>query len=427
METDDVIKATRRGGERKLAVSNSLVIDMSLVKQGLDQRPAENDKREILNTVRRIGMLQIDTINIVERSQYLVLFSRLGVYDKRLLDALQFPERRLFEQRSHANCLIPMEFYPFYAPEVGEGRRVRESKLKKLGGDPDGTMADVMDEIRKKGPLSSAEFGSDDKRKRGWWNRKPEKEALEILWKRGSLAVDRRANFRSYYNLPERVIPAHLLKERHSLQEFRKWAAVKGLDAIGIGTAADVADYYRQKPADTGETLERLVGDGTVVKVKVDGWVDEAYALSNDVGLIRRLRNSPLSTSTTTLLSPFDNLIWYRERMERLFGVRFRIEMYVPKAQRTYGYYSMPVLHNKCIIGKIDPKADRKSKTLEIRGVHIEKGTTLDERLGARLFEALKDLSQFCGCTTVRVDDSVTRDIRDLLNTHCRCLSKVAL
>jgi hypothetical protein len=414
-EADILAKTLRSDSNSEVEVSNSLVIDLALVKQGLDARSTENGKQAILDTIRRIKMLQIDTVNVVERSHYLVLLSRLGIYEKRYLDELQFPDRMLFEQRSHANCLIPIEFYPLYQPEIVEGRKIRESKLKKLGADPNALLASVLKEIRERGPLSSADFESDAGRKRGWWNRKPEKEALEILWKRGNLAVAMRSNFRSYYDLPERVIPSDLLKERHSLQDFRRWAAISGLDALGIGTVEDVADYYRQKPAETKVMLEQLVAEGAVTKINVKDWDEGAYALSKDLKLIAGLKDKPLATSGTALLSPFDNLIWFRDRTERLFGLHFRIEMYVPKSERNYGYYLMPILHDKRIIGKIDPKADRKSKTLEVNNIHLEKGVEADKNLVTQLSKSLREFAQFNDCNFVKVHKTTPVGLKDRL------------
>ncbi len=414
-EANVLAKTLRSDRNPEVAVNNGVVIDLALIKQGLDARPAGNDKLEILEMVRRIKMLQIDTVNVVERSHYLVLLSRLGIYEKRYLDELQFPDRALFEQRSHANCLIPMEFYPLYQPEITEGRKIRESKLKKLGADPDAMLNGVLKEIRERGPLSSADFESDAGRKRGWWNRKPEKEALEILWKRGHLAVAKRSNFRSYYDLTERVIPSDLLKERHSLQDFRRWAAISGLDAIGIGTVEDIADYYRQKPAETKAMLEQLATEGVITKINVEGWGKSAYALSKDLKLIAKLKDNPLATSGTVLLSPFDNLIWFRDRTERLFGLHFRTETYVPKSERNYGYYLMPILHDKRIIGKVDPKADRKSKTLEVNNIHLEKGVEVDKNLMTQLSRSLREFAQFNDCDFVKVHKTTPVELKDRL------------
>ncbi|MDE1855430.1 MAG: YcaQ family DNA glycosylase [Candidatus Micrarchaeota archaeon] len=415
-------QASRNEGVFEMEVTNEVVRDLAFMKQRLDKRSKTHDKQAILEIIRRIGLLQIDSINTVERSHYLVVLSRIGPYEKKNLDELLYPDRALFEQRSHANCFIPIESYPFYQPEIASRREapIRKGKLEKLGRKPDAVLGRVLEDVREKGPLSSMDFESDGSRRGGWWNRKPEREALDILWKRGYLAVDRRKSFRCYYDLTERVIPNWLLKEKHSVDDFKRWTAINGLDAIGIGTVADIADYFRQKPAETRRVLAQLVEEGVATKIKVSGWKENAYALSKDLKLVDKLKKNPLDTCETTLLSPFDNLIWFRERTERLFGLRFRIEMYTPKSERTYGYYSMPILYDKQIIGKADPKADRRSKTLMINNIHLENEVTVDQNLVGELSRSLKEFARFNDCDSIRISKTTPSRLKSKLEEKMR-------
>jgi hypothetical protein len=218
----------------EVEVSNELVRDLALIKQGLDAMPVRKDGRTILDTIRKIKLLQLDTINVVDRSHYLVMLSRIGPYDKADLDALSYPQTSLIEQRSHATCLIPIESYPFLWPELlaRRRRRIEGIKRRQLGPDANGVFKTVMDRIRADGAIASKDF--EDARKgerKGWWDRKPERAALEILWKRGYLAVQRKGNFQCYYDLAERVIPNRYLESTNTLDDFRRWATANSLEA----------------------------------------------------------------------------------------------------------------------------------------------------------------------------------------------------
>ena len=321
----DALKRLSRGGtdfEYDIGASGELVRNLAIIKQGLDKKPESHGKEVLLEAIRRIKLLQLDTISTVDRSHYLVMLSRVGQYDRKDLDGLLYPDRALFEQRSHANCWIPMEAYPFLQPEVLNRRNVpiKQIKLRQMGENPERVLKSVLERIKVEGPVSSRDFAGETGRKHSWWDRKPERVALEALWKRGYLAVDRRTNFQCRYDLAERVIPEKAYGEKHSLEEFKRWAAINGIDAIGIGTAADINDYYRQNLSETRETIGKLVEDGEMIRVKVAGWQECAYALARDAHLIGKLRSNPPELETATLLSPFDNLIWFRDRMERCLG-----------------------------------------------------------------------------------------------------------
>lgn len=408
---------SRSREDYEIEVTKDVVRDFAIIRQGLDKKPESQGKEAVLETIKRIKLLQLDTINIVERSHYLVLLSRIGSYEKEDLDSL-FSRSALFEQRSHAACVIPIESYPFLRPEIINRRNlpIKRIKMKQLGEDPDAVFDRVLSKIKAEGPVSSKDF-ADDKRseRKGWWDRKPERVALEILWKRGYLAVERKANFQCYYNLTERVIPQKFLKTEYTLENFRKWAAINALDAQGIATVLDINDYYRQNLRETATMLDNLIKDGIVVKVKVDGWKEDAYVLSKDLNAIEELRNNSSKLSATTLLSPFDNLIWYRERMERLFGLHFRIEMYTPKEERSGGYYSMPILHKNRIVGTADPKVDRKNGIMVINSLSLMDGVEQDENLVLGLSGAITKVAKFTGCESIRVIETMPHKLKSRL------------
>lgn len=419
-DEDDRLKGLARGNREGMAVSNDVARSLAVIKQGLGVRPRSHDADSMLEAVRRIKLLQLDTINVVDRSHYLVMLSRMGPYDKADLDSLSYPGTKLVEQRSHEACLMPVESYPILNPEFTRRRNLPISniKLKQLGPNPDRVLDGVLGAVKENGPLSSKDFT--DKRKgerNGWWDRKPERVALEILWKRGYLSVQRRGNFQCYYDLPERVIPERYLRSSASMDDFVRWTITNSLDAQGIATAADVNDYFRQNIRDTREMLERMVDEGSVTRVSVEGWGNEAYALTRDVETINELNDRIPRFETSTLLSPFDNLIWYRDRMERVFGVHFRIEMYTPKSDREGGYYSMPLLHRGRIIGVADPKADRENGRMLVHSIRLYDGVRADDDIVHGISKAVKELASFTGCDAVEIGKTSPKGLLDSLET----------
>ncbi len=401
-----------------LEITNEAARDLAIIKQGLNERPGRNDKEAILETIRRIKLLQLDSINAVDRSHYLVLLSRIGTYSKADLDALLFPDKALFEQRSHEACLIPIEHYPYFNPEVMSRRdqQVSSTRLRQLGENPEAVFSKVMEKIRADGPASSKDFIDERKSKRkGWWDRKPERVALGILWRRGYLAVERRNNFQGCYDLAERVIPARLLEGGYSLEDFRRWAVTNAIDAQGIATASDINDYYRQNIRETRKILDKLEVEGVILKVKVNGWKEDAYALPADIGTAKRLMSERPQNGRAVLLSPFDNLIWFRERTERMFDFHFRVEMYTPREERTFGYYAMPILYNGKLIGRVDPKIVRKEGILTINGISFERNIRPDEELFKSLKSALTELMEFGGCRSMKLGNKIPKELKTFL------------
>ncbi|MBN1220350.1 MAG: YcaQ family DNA glycosylase, partial [Anaerolineae bacterium] len=219
--------------------------------------------------------------------------------------------------------------------------------------------------------------------------------ALAALYDQGRLMVDRRVNFQIQYNLPERVLPASAESPTKTMDDYQRWAALNGLSRLGVATASQVSDYYRLRAPVTREILETLVTEGTVVPVEVEGWSDGAYLDSADLPLVDEITQGKHRPTLTTFLSPFDNLTWNRERLSDLFDFDYRIELYTPKAQRKYGYYVLPILHNGRFVGRLDPKADRKSKVLMVHAIYLEPGVELTDELVAGLADALREFMAF--------------------------------
>ena len=396
---------------------------LAVYKQGLHRRPSVADRARfadrgaLLNSVRRIGLLQLDSISVVARSHYLVMLSRAGLYDPADLDELLYPERHLFEGWAHAACLIPVEDYPFFVPTL-LARRERPPQHwieRRLGDDPQGTLAAVLKEVRERGPLASRDF-EDTRDKRGtWWDWKPAKTALEILFAQGYLMVDRRESFQRYYDLAERVLPASASPPVRTMDEYRRWAALRGLGILGVATAVHASDYYRLNKPSTRTMLKGLAAEGAVVPVEVEGWKETAYLDPVDLPLVDAIEAGAHTPTVTTLLSPFDSLIWDRPRTEDLFGFHYRSEMYTPAAKRQYGYYVLPILHRGRLVGRLDPKADRKAKIMRIRAIYLEPEQAITDELVADLAGALREFAAFHGSERLEVERSEPEALAALL------------
>jgi uncharacterized protein YcaQ len=400
-----------------ISISLETARTLAVYKQGLHRRPRVADRDALLDIVRRVGLLQLDSISVVARSHYLVMLSRAGLYDPVDLDALLYPERRLFEGWAHAACLIPVEDYEFFVPTL-MARRERPPQHwieRRLDDDPQGTLDAVLAEVRERGPLASRDF-EDTRDGRGtWWDWKPAKTALELLFAQGYLMVDRRESFQRYYDLAERVLPASADLPECTMEEYQRWAALRGVSILGVATAPHAADYYRLNKTSTRPLLKALAAEGALVPVEVEGWKEPAYLHPANLPLVAEIEDGAHTPDLTALLSPFDSLIWYRDRTAELFGFYYRTEMYTPAAKRQYGYYVLPILHRGRLVGRLDPKADRKAKIMRIRVLYLEPGQVISGELVADLAGALREFAAFHGSEQLVVERSEPEELAALL------------
>jgi uncharacterized protein YcaQ len=394
---------------------------LAVIKQELHRRPPAADKQTLFDTIRRIGLLQLDTVNVIARSHYLVMLSRVGLYDRADLDALLYPDRKLFEQWAHAACLIPVEDYDYFAPLI-LARRGRPHRwygnMEVLGEDPQAIMDGVLAEIKERGALASKDFHDPRDGRGTWWDWKPAKHALNILYDRGYLMVDRRVNFQIYYDLAERVLPGSAEPSTKTVDDFPAWAARRSVGYFGVATARQASDYYRLSMAETRTALEELANEDRIVPVAVENWQDTAYVLPEDLPLIEGITQGRHQPELTTFLSPFDNLTWYRDRLADLFDFDYRIELYTPKAKRKYGYYVLPILHNGRFVGRLDPKADRKNKTFLVHTIYLEPGVEMTDDLLAGIANSLHEFMIFHNCQTVTIGHSEPEELRAAVETR---------
>lgn len=350
-------------------VSREAAAALFLHRQHLD-RPRERplSPAAVSAFVADAGGLQLDSINVVERAHYLTLWSRYGAYDKAAVDGLAYEQRGLFEYWAHAACLVAASDLPGWRRAMVDfrGRHTGWSDWLKASGK---VLKLVEGEIRRRGPLSGGDFARPKSRGKaeGWWDWKPAQHALQFLWLSGRLGIHSRKHFHKTYDLAERILPP---VEPIPREEFIFWHLRKSLRAMGAATEADLRSYLsfpKIAPAARRKALAVLLKSGEAAEVAVEGSSQRWFVLAEDLKALE----SPPRPRGTTLLSPFDSLLWHRGRAKELFGFDYKIEVYTPAPKRVYGYYTLPILHEGRLIGLLDPKNHRAERRLEVRGIHF--------------------------------------------------------
>ena len=389
-----------------MPVTRDTVRRLMLEKQGVGRFPDRVDKNDIYDTIDSLGCLQIDTINVVERSHYLTLWTRLGQYEKEDLHELAYRDRLLFEYWAHSACYVPFKDYRYYIKSMNvrrEEMRARFSKRSKA--DPE-LLDRVLNRIRDEGPLSSKDFEG-PKRKGGWWNWKPAKLALELLFGAGILLIDRRENFQRYYDLAENVLPANVDTAEPDEEERTRFFALKTMSCLGLVKPQEVRKYYHhwsiklnRTSKQLQELLDRLVSEEEAVKHSVDGDKNPYYCLPGDLDRLEEL-GSGFGFDEVRLFVYFDNMMWNRERIMELFGFERRLETYVPRDQRVYGYYHLPVLYGDRLVARVEPKMDRENNVMIIRGYWVEDGFEPTEDYEDKLSRNIEEFARFHGAEDV--------------------------
>ena len=361
-----------------------------LAAQGLLEPPSRPARKaDVLAAIKRMGALQIDTIHIVARSPYFVLWSRLGAYEPRWLDEL-LVEGAIFEYWSHAACFLPIEDFPLYRGAMLERREANDSWAR-WAVEHREVVERVLERVRAEGPLRTAAFANGDGRGGTWWDWKPEKIALELLFLHGRLMIARRENFQRVYELQERVLPGWDDSALPTPEEVRRQKLLASVRALGVAPARWVPDYFRLPKKGVAAQLAALAAEGQLVTAQVAGWDGPVYLHPDHLALAERAAAGELRPTRTTLLSPFDPVVWDRARALELFDFHYRIEVYTPAARRTYGYFTLPILHRGQIVGRLDPKAHRDRGVFEVKAIHLEPWVTLDDALIEGLADALRD------------------------------------
>lgn len=400
---------------------------LMLAAQGLlDAPPRAPRIDDVARTVERLGAVQIDTISVVERSQYLVLWSRLGAYDPSLLDALLYPRRTVFEYLSHAASIVPMRDYAYYRPDMLHARDDHPYvDVRDWLTNGHAALLETLETIRANGPMASSAFEApEDARRAGpwdWYGPKESRRALETLWTSGDLMIHSRRAGQKVYDLRERVLAEAFggaIPSDDALptpEEQVRHFARRTVQALGVLLPSWLWDYFRLQPnvkrlgdgerATAGYArtlLDQLVAEGTLAPATIEGLREPAYVATERLADLERLR-AGLRPKRTTLLSPFDSLIWHRARAEALFGYEVCFEAYVVPEKRRYGYYCLAILHQGRIVGRVDAKALRAEGALLARAVYLEPRVRPTAGLAKGLAGALRDLARFLKLRDVRV------------------------
>ncbi len=349
---------------------------VALAAQGFGRpHPDTVGTRQLNLLLSRLGGLQIDSVNVFERSHYLPVFARLGAYDKRLLDALTFsPKGGYTEYLAHEAAFIPVTDWPLWQFRR-DARRALFARREWVQ-DNQQMLSWLRAELADKGPLAASRFEhAENTRKGPWWGWSDVKLGLECLFSWGDVVSAGRTNFERTYALPEQVIPAGLRSVQVEPDDARRELVRRASRALGIGTAKDIADYHRLYVDVTKAAIRDLVDAGELRAVKVPGWRSTAY-LHADARIPRRIE-------TAALLSPFDPVVWERTRALDMFGFHYRIEIYTPAPKRVFGYYTLPVLIDEALPGRIDLKSDRQNSVLRVQSAWHEAGAPagMEERL----------------------------------------------
>ncbi|HEX7127761.1 MAG TPA: crosslink repair DNA glycosylase YcaQ family protein [Thermodesulfobacteriota bacterium] len=370
---------------------------LALAAQGFDRRPARPGPGRLAALLVRLGAVQLDSVNVVARSHELAVYSRLGAYRPADLHRVAYRRRAVFEYWGHAASWLPMAEYRWFLPRMFARRERPRGWWAEVRERYGHLAAPILARIRDEGPLTAAAFEDERKGRGSWWDWKPAKLVLEDLFDQGLLMVaDRRHGFQRVYDLAERVLPPDVDTRPPSAAESAAHLVARAAAALGVATARDLADYFRLPPHDTKPALAALVEAGRLVPARVEGWRQPAYLPAEAFAVRpRRPRHPPV------LLSPFDSLVWTRDRTARLFGFDFAIEIYTPEAKRRYGYYVLPLLVDGRLVGRADVKHERADGTLVAAAIHLEPGCPAGtaEAMG----RALADLAAFVGARRVHV------------------------
>ena len=344
---------------------------LALAAQGFGKprSKSKSSTADAVEVIKKLGVIQIDSVNVLVRSQELPLFSRLGDHDRNAINKAT-AQSKIFEYWGHEAAILPVEIQPLFRWKMNASRtgKIKHWGLTSFYADNKAFVKRILKHVEANGPVTARELSTRTTKKSSWWDWDEAKTALECLFLTGELmSCGRGSDFARVYEIPERVLPSKILNTpTPSENEARKQLLVRAAKAQGVATLTDLADYYRQKTAVIKPLVNELVEQGELREVTVDTWVEKA--------VVHRSAKPPKKLYATALLSPFDSLVWCRPRNERLFDFHYRIEIYTPKEKRKFGYYVLPFMMNGELVGRVDLKADRANAKLLVQSVHTEKG-----------------------------------------------------
>ncbi len=415
-----------------VTISPQIARRLAVAAQRLDHPPEQADKAALRDIFRQLGCVQIDPINVVARTQLIVLWSRLGRDPLPLLSEFAWDDKDLFEYWAHAASLVLVEDFPIHQQQMVNFARGNGKWSKRVQGwlhANDAFRRYILDELRERGPLFSNEFEDRavvDWQSSGWSNTRNVSTMLGFLWEQGDITVTRRAGngfgLKKQWALFDYHMPQWLDHDPLPRGEVVRTAAQRSLRALGVATPKQIDNHFIRKAyPDLANVLQDLEQEGLIQRVAIsdngETWDGDWFVHRDDFPTLERLQTSAEMPARTVLLSPFDNLICDRDRTEQLFDFWFRIEIYVPKAKRQFGYYVLPILQGDRLVGRIDPRMDRKTKTLHVNAVYVEEGMDSAVDLGA-LADTIDDLGRALGAKKVVFADAMPAGWQIRLQSH---------
>jgi uncharacterized protein YcaQ len=393
------------------SISQKTARRLALHAQLLDGRtPITKGKKGISETVDHLGYVQIDTIAVIERAHHHTLWTRVPGYLPEHLHEVQAMDRTLFEYWGHAASYLPMGDYRFYIPMMRSFFNPKNAWFRNWGEKYGTYLSPVLERIRAEGPLAARDFENPTKQGRGpWWDWKPAKAALEILFWRGELMVRERRKFERIYDLAERVLPDGTDTRMPDPNELGRFIVRRALTALGVVSEKDIREYIRISDKKmVASAIEQMLDSAEIVNLVVEDQSGVFYALPTVLETVGTFRARP---PRVRLLSPFDNLVTSRSRLKQRFDFDYSLECYVPEHKRRHGYYVLPILFGESIVGRLDPKADRPKKTLCVRRLALEPGFHNEDGLIHELGRTLGELARFNGCQTVILENVQPRKL----------------
>ena len=376
----------------RTSISASEARRIALAAQGFARpRPsAPNDVRHFRRALQAVGVLQLDFVNVLLPAHFLILWSRLGAYDRQKCERFIYDSREFTEQWAHEASIVRASDWPLLEYRRQAWQPWKQNPLKTLP-DPEGYLRAILEQVRAGGAVTANDVpeAPGPKRKPGEWHRPVQRWALEHHFGRGMLGVRRRlSNFQRVYDLPERLLEDEHREDSVSEHDARRTLLRQSAASLGVATLQDLADYYRMSPRDAAPRLAELVDEGVLIPVGVEGWRDQGYLYEG--------ATIPREIGGVSLLSPFDPVVWFRPRAQRIFDFEYRIEIYVPAVKRRWGYYVLPFRIGDRIVARVDLKADRKAGRLLVQSLHFEPGVD-EQATRAALEDELEALASWLG------------------------------
>jgi uncharacterized protein YcaQ len=381
---------------------------IALAAQGLGRpRPPQagtrqSGTRQLRGVIERLGLLQLDSVNVFERSHYLPAFARLGAYDKSALDRLTFAKKGPYiEYWAHEAAVIPVDSWPLMRWRMDEHRRRMASDDSHWANHNRPMIDWLRAELTDKGPLPASAIEHDANKRNGpWWGWSDVKRGMEVMFAQGDLVSGGRTRFERTYALPEQILPTEVLNRQVPKADAIVSLIEQSARSHGIGTAKDLADYFRLKAQDALPAIQELEAAGILLPVTVRGWERGGRSIP---AWVHRDARVPRRIETTALLSPFDPVVWERARAERMFGFHYRIEIYTPQPKRVFGYYVLPLLIDDQLVGRIDLKSDRQNGVLRVQASWSEPDAPAET--AARLAPLLRETAAWQGLDSLEVMD----------------------